>query len=118
MLALDARAAVSLSADDALQVEPLHVDFAHPYWSFRRHVGSWDPHGAREVNPFVEGLGRGGPGALQPLLVPLQEKGVVFGNLGDRLALEEVEIDEVLREVFPSFFLRHDKRLLEVALAT
>ena len=116
VLTLNAGTAVALATDYALQVEPLSVYFAHSDWGLRRNEGPWDPHGARQVYPFVEGLGWNRLRAFQPLLVPLQEEGVVFGDLGDRLRLQEVQVDLVLWKIGVFVLLRlQDQRLLEVA---
>ena len=118
MLALDTGTAVALAADYALQVEPLGVDFAHSDGGLGRDEGPGDPHGARQVHPFVEGLGRHSLRAFQPLLVPLQEEGVVFWYLSDGLRLKEVQVDLVLREIRILVLLRlQDECLLEVAFA-
>ena len=80
VLALDASATMSFAADDALQVEPLHIYLAHAHWRFRRHGRARDPHSATQMHPLVEGLCGHSRGVLEALLISLQEKGVVFGD--------------------------------------
>jgi len=54
VLALDTSALVTLSANDALQVESLYINLAHPNGGLWRNRWTWDPHGAAEVHPLVE----------------------------------------------------------------
>ena len=78
VLALDASTTMPFTADDALQVEALHIYLAHADWRFRRDGRAGNPHGATQMHPLVEGL-RGHSGrVLEALLVSLQEKRVVF----------------------------------------
>ena len=76
VLALDAGARVLQAADNALQAEALAVELVQTHGSFGRHLGPWNPHRARQVHPLVQGFC--GHGGLQVLLVPLQEKLIVF----------------------------------------
>ena len=47
VLALDAGSLVFETAYDALQLEPLAVNFAQSYWCLWRNLRTWDPHRAR-----------------------------------------------------------------------
>ena len=90
MLTLDASTTVSLATNDALKVEAFDVNLIHTNGCLGCDRGSWDPHGTAQVHPLVQGLSWHGLLAFQPLLVPLQEKGVVFRDFSDRFRLEEV----------------------------
>ena len=83
VLALDTGSTVTFATDYALQVEPLSVDTAHPYWRLGSHYRSWNPHGTAEMNPLVESLCGHGFVRFKLLFVSLEEEGVVFGDLCD-----------------------------------
>ena len=114
MLTLDARATVSLSTDDALEIEAFDVNLAHAYGCLGRDRGSRNPHGTTQMHPLVQGLRWHSLTAFQPLLIPLQEEGVVLRDFSNRLRLKEVQINVVLSENFTSFFCLQDESFLEV----
>ena len=82
MLALNA-GATSLAANDALKIESLHIDLAHPHRRLRSHARPGDPHRTAQVDPLVQSLSGHRLWAFEALLVPLQEESIVLGYLSD-----------------------------------
>ena len=50
------------------------------------------------MDPLVQCFGRHHIVRFQSLFIPLEEESVVFGDLGDGLGLEEMEVDVGLGE--------------------
>ena len=84
IVALDA-SALTLPADDTLEVEAFNFDLAHTDWGLRRHSRAWYPHGTAQVDPLVESISRNSLGTFKSFFISLQEECVVFWDLSDCL---------------------------------
>lgn len=104
VLALNTRPAILAATDYALKVEALEVDFRHPHRCLGRHDRPWDPHGATQVNPFVESLSARNRCFVKPLSVALQKESIVFRDLCNKLRLKEMQLYLILRKHLLSLF--------------